>query len=35
MKKTTATEFGEMFEEILDCLDEYEYPYCYVNSRRV
>lgn len=31
---TTAAEFGDMFAEVLDCLDDYEYPYCYVNSRR-
>ena len=28
----TAQEIGEMFEEIVEHLDEYEYPYCYLNS---
>lgn len=26
-----AQEIGEMFEEIVEHLDEYEYPYCSIN----
>lgn len=28
---STAQEIGEMFEEIIEHLDEYEYSYCYIN----
>ena len=29
---TTAQEIGEMFEEVIEYIDEYEYPYCWINS---
>jgi hypothetical protein len=28
---STAQEIGEMFEEIIEHLDEYEYSYCHIN----
>lgn len=28
---TTAQEIGEMFEEVVEHLDEYEYPCCSIN----
>lgn len=31
---TTAQQIGELFEEVLENLDEFEYPYCYLNNKR-
>ena len=31
---TTAQEIGEMFEEVVEHLDEFEYPYCWINQRQ-
>ena len=28
---STVQEIGEMFEEIVEHLDEYEYSYCHIN----
>jgi hypothetical protein len=32
---TTAQEIGEMFEEVVEHLNEFEYPYCYLNQDAV
>lgn len=29
---TTAQEIGEMFEEVIEHIEEYEYPHCWINS---
>ena len=28
----TTTQIGEMFDEVIEYIDEYEYPYCWINS---